>query len=409
MAIRFRQGLHATSARDIEAFVDFFDFAFGRITLEPPRTLFYDFSFEKWMRLSGERIQPDEFPEKNIHDVLMNKQGAIISSLTDWTYKKTAIREQIAWGLGDEPPYGKDPGPKTMAKCDVRGDDYLGEVIGRPQATAGMGRLVIHPYDSFGDYLYANLYYPIDKNGKAKSNNLPVIIYLHQYSHASGFAKTTREFFESLVDKGFAVFAFDMIGFGTRVMEGTRFYERYPRWSKMGRMIADVRSAVDALENFEIIDKRRIYVFGYTLGGTVGHYAAALDDRIVGAASVCGVTPMRIDARENGIEGVKAYSHLHGLLPRLGFFIGSERRIPYDFHEILACIAPRPVLVVAPQLDRDAPFVEVKRYADEAAKVYQLYDAQDKFTFSGPRDYNRFFPDRQRQVVDWFSSIFDID
>ena len=35
----------------------------------------------------------------------------------------------------------------------------------------------------------------------------------------------------------YKIFAFDQIGFGTRVLDARRFYERYPRWSLMGKMV----------------------------------------------------------------------------------------------------------------------------------------------------------------------------
>ena len=66
-----------------------------------------------------------------------------------------------------------------------------------------------------------------------------------------------------------------MLGFGNRIEEGTRFYERHPHWSKMGKMVADVRGAVDALSNLDFIDGRKIFVAGYSLGATVGLYATS--------------------------------------------------------------------------------------------------------------------------------------
>jgi len=208
-----------------------------------------------------------------------------------------------------------------------------------------------------------------------------------------------------LIERGFAVFAFDMIGFGTRIQEGTLFYERYPHWSKLGRMVADTRAAVAMLRNLEFIDSSRIYAAGYTLGATVGLFTAALDEHLAGVASVCGFTPLRLATPDKGIEGVRAYSHLHGLLPRLGFFAGSETRIPFDYHEVLALIAPRPLLVVAPRLDRDAWFADVALCVQEAAGVYKLYGAEKNLKFSGPMDYSRFHAARQQEIVDWLAEI----
>jgi hypothetical protein len=71
---------------------------------------------------------------------------------------------------------------------------------------------------------------------------------------------------------------------------------------------------------------------------------------------------MRADSKDNGREGIKTFSHLHGLIPRLGFFVGNEDRIPYDYQEIIGSIAPRPVLLIAPQLDQMASLKDIRAY-----------------------------------------------
>jgi pimeloyl-ACP methyl ester carboxylesterase len=151
----------------------------------------------------------------------------------------------------------------------------------------------------------------------------------------------------------------------------------------------------------EGIDPKRIFVAGYSLGATVGLYAAALDERIAGVISVAGFTPMRLSTAEKGIEGIRAYSHLHGLLPRLGFFAGNEARVPYDYHEVLACIAPRPMLVVAPAMDKDAVAGDVRRCIDEAQKIYRLYGTTDRLQLSVPDDYSRFSAVMREKAYQW--------
>jgi hypothetical protein len=93
-------------------------------------------------------------------------------------------------------------------------------------------------------------------------------------------------------------------------------------------------------------------------------------------------------------------------LPRLGFFIGNENRLPYDFHEILACISPKPLLVIAPKWDRDASFDDVKQCVEETKKVYALYEAEDKLELFAPDDYNRFSQEMQEKVLDWIQDNF---
>ena len=194
--------------------------------------------------------------------------------------------------------------------------------------------------------------------------------------------------------RGFAVLAFDQIGFGARVRDARDFYRRYPKWSLMGKMVADTRAAIDALAALDVVDASRISLMGYSLGAKVGLLTMALDPRVHSLASVCGFDPLRLDTADRGVEGIRHYSHLHGLMPRLGFFVGHEARLPFDFDEALALAASRPVLLVAPTHDRYA------RIADVRAEVA----AVPGVTLETPMDFNRFGRKFQARVLDWLSS-----
>src|SRR6185312_11778169 len=107
------------------------------------------------------------------------------------------------------------------------------------------------------------------------------------------------------------------------------------------------------------IDSSNIYLTGYSLGGTVALFTAALDSRVKGTAVLSAFSSFR-DVNK-GTEGIRSYSHLHGLIPRLGFFIGNESRIPVDFDDIISCIAPRSLLIIAPEQDRHHPIATVRK------------------------------------------------
>ncbi len=180
----------------------------------------------------------------------------------------------------------------------------------------------------------------------AEGAKLPTVIWLHGYSCSLGYMWVYHSDLHpilALVRAGYAVLAYDQTGYGSRQMETGPFYDRYPHWSQMGRMVEDARAAMDALSKDSLVDPSRIYLFGYSIGATAGLYAAALDPRIKGMVSISGFTPMRTDAAERGDGGIARYSSERGLMPRLGFFVGHEAQIPYDFHEVLGAIAPRPV------------------------------------------------------------------
>ncbi|MCL5096762.1 MAG: alpha/beta hydrolase, partial [Candidatus Omnitrophica bacterium] len=87
------------------------------------------------------------------------------------------------------------------------------------------------------------------------------------------------------------------------------------------------------------------------------------------------------------------------LMPRLAAFIGQENHVPYDYHELLAMIAPRPVLVVAPTLDDENNLDDITRCVGEAAKVYEWLGAKNKLQLYSPDDYNRFSPELQQVVI----------
>jgi dienelactone hydrolase len=406
LSIRSRAGKHSVSAKDLEDYIDFFDYVFGRSSHRPESRLNYPYSFEQWKVLSGQNIKAQDYPAVNKNAISLN--GKTVSTLPEWEQKKASIIQNLVWALGTRPAGVKNPGPGGLDKKGG-GEDNFGTFIARPSETEKMKVMPVSPYHGFGDNLFGYLYYPADKAGKPASRNLPVVIYLHEFDYSKGFGSTGRDhqiqpFFERMTSLGFAVFSFDMIGFGNRIEEGTRFYQRYPQWSKLDKMVTDTQGAIDALEGIDFLNGSQIYLAGYSLGATVGLYTAALDQRVKGVASVAGFTPLRSSGKGN-IEGVKSYSHLHGLLPKLGFFVGNETRIPYDYHEVLASIAPRPLLVIAPEHDKDHPVKEVRQTVELASEVYRLYQSGSSLQARYPEDHNRFSDEIKEQVYEWFAKL----
>jgi dienelactone hydrolase len=407
LALRTRYGEHSVSARDMEDYIDFFDFVFERSNYRPETRLYYDYSFDEWKKLSGEEIQVSYFSEKGPEDMVTSLSGKKITTREEWQNKRAVIKEKISWALGDETPGVTNPGPGSLRMAG-RGEISFGTFLIRPRATERMGVMPVSPYNGFGDQLFGYLYYPLNENGDITNKRLPVVIYLHEYDYSKGFNSIhqVESILHGLVEKGFAVFTYDMLGFGNRIEEGTRFYHRYPRWSKLGKMVTDAKGAVDALQNLNFIDSGKILMAGYCLGATVALYTAATDDRVAGVVSVAGFTPMRSNTLDRGTEGIMTYSHLHGLLPRLGFFVGKESRIPYDFNEILACIAPRPLLVIAPQFDKDAHHQDVKACVEQVGEVYKWYGAQENILLYDPVDINRFSQEMRQEMFDWLQKTF---
>ena len=236
---------------------------------------------------------------------------------------------------------------------------------------------------------------------------LPVVIWLHGFNYPLGYMWVYRRDphpIIALTQAGYAVLCFDQSGFGTRYGEYAGFYDRYPQWSRLGRMVKDLRGAVDALQTEERVDSANITVLGYTLGGMVGLYGAAADERIRNVVSVCGFTPMRTDKASNHTTGLSRYGSVAAIAPRIECFSGQEERLPYDFDELIALIAPRGVLVVQNTMDRDADTEAVRAAVERARTVYQWKGAGAQLTLQSPEDYARFNAAEQEAVVAWIQA-----
>jgi dienelactone hydrolase len=204
-----------------------------------------------------------------------------------------------------------------------------------------------------------------------------------------------------LVAAGFATLAYDHIGIGGRQRERRDFYVQYPRWSLMGKMVHDARHAIDAAVASPEVDPSCIFLYGYAMGGLIATLVAALDERVTGVASVAGFTPWRTDPDSKGTGGVRRYSHLYGWIPRLGSFVGREKDIPVDLDEILALVAPRPALVVAPELDRHATLSDIKEAIRQVGNAYSVLGARGALRLETPYDENRLSDAIQRNVISW--------
>jgi len=53
--------------------------------------------------------------------------------------------------------------------------------------------------------------------------------------------------YQYIANQGYLVFAFDMMGFGIRLLEGSKFYKRFPNWSILGNAVRDISGAIDFL------------------------------------------------------------------------------------------------------------------------------------------------------------------
>jgi cephalosporin-C deacetylase-like acetyl esterase len=270
----------------------------------------------------------------------------------------------------------------------------------QPQAGATHSRKVSFT-GSAGNTIVADLYVA---NSAPANTKLPVVIWEHGYSYSLGYSwvyKNDLHPILALAQAGYAVLAYDQSGFGSRISEAAGFYNKFPQWSQMGHMIGDTRAAIDALGKDDQVDAQRLYLYGFSMGGNLALYTAALDPRVKGVVAACAFTPMHTDTPVKGTGGIARYYREHDLLPNLGAYEGHEANIPYDYDDLIAAIAPRPVYIIAPTYDRDATPADVRAAVEQAGKAYALYGASDNLKLDEPWDYSRLPIATQNRAIEW--------
>lgn len=203
-----------------------------------------------------------------------------------------------------------------------------------------------------------------------------------------------------LARRGYVVLAPDVVGSGERIAAGEEywdtagFYRRSPGWTVIGRMMTDHRQGVELLARLPEVDGERITAIGHSLGGYNSVFVAGLDERIRATVSSCGSSMWAGDPRPGRWFRGQPFIHL----PRLGDDVDAGV-VPFEWHEIAALVAPRPLLVFAAREDDCFPHYEsVAAGMAEVRKLYTALDRPGDFEFllgSGGHD----FPPYVRQAA----------
>jgi dienelactone hydrolase len=147
------------------------------------------------------------------------------------------------------------------------------------------------------------------------------------------------------------------------------------------KAIYDNIRAVDLLQSLPDVDHQRIGCIGHSLGGHNALFTAVFDERIKAVVTSCGFTSFH-KYKGGDLHGWSGPRYMPRVATQYGF---SPERMPFDFPEVLAAIAPRAVFLVAP-IDDDNFLVDGVRDVVEAARpVYSL--------LGQPRKLQEMYPD----------------
>jgi hypothetical protein len=270
-------------------------------------------------------------------------------STVQWQARATAIREK--WGRILGKPSGLTAAkPQTRLLRTVEENFYTGQLM----------ELQTEPDR------WEKIYLMIPANPVRRPMPVVVVPYYDVDTPAGenlgGHVFSTsyvRHFGRHMAERGFAVLSIRWWGesYGEDYAESvTNLYQRHPEWTGLGKWIFDSQRALDYLETVDGIDMDRVGMIGHSLGGKMTLYATAMDPRVSVAVS-----------SEPGIG--LSFSNYEDYW-YLSEDIIANAREPFDQHELLALVAPRPFLLIGGEsADTDKSW----HYINAAKAVYEIY------------------------------------
>lgn len=241
------------------------------------------------------------------------------------------------------------------------------------------------------DRVPAYLLVPHDRPGK-----LPAVLVPHQTTkpgkaEPAGLGpQSNMHCARHLAERGYVTLAIDYPNFGEYA------YDPYAHGYASATMkgVWNHLRAVDLLQSLPEVDPERIGALGHSLGGHNSMFVAVFDPRIKCVVSNCGFCSF---PRYNGGD-LKGWSH-NGYMPRIRTVYDLKpEKMPFDFTEVVAALAPRPFLAIAPVRDANFDVQGVRDCIAAARPVYDLLGAKDKLAANYP-DCAHDFPPAVREVA----------
>jgi dienelactone hydrolase len=321
-------------------------------------------------------------------NVLANRSLANIRTLADWQARRETARKELFEMLG------LDPLPaRTPLNAVVTGTvDHAEFVVERLQFQSRPGL-----------YVTGDLYRPKNLEGKA-----PAILYVcgHAQVKKDGVSFGNKTAYQHhpawFARNGYVCLTIDTPQLGE--IEGTHhgtYREKMWWWNARGYTPAGVEAwncirALDYLESRDEVDATRIGVTGRSGGGAYSWWIAALDDRIQAAVPVAGITNMKNHVIDGCVEG-----HCDCM-----YFVNTYR---WDFAEVAALVAPRPLLIANTDRDGIFPLDGVVDVFEKVRRIYTLYGATDRVALqisAGPHEDTQ---ELQVAAFRWFNKYLKKD
>jgi dienelactone hydrolase len=232
-----------------------------------------------------------------------------------------------------------------------------------------------------------------------EGTRLPAMLCLHQTTphgkdEAAGLAGgESMHYGLELAQRGYVVLCPDYPSFGEHPYD----FAANPEFaSGTLKAVWDNRRAVDLLSTLAEVDPERIGVIGHSLGGHNAIFTALWEPRLKVVVSSCGFTRF-------GRDDVPSWNGPR-YMPRIAtVFANDAERLPFDFTELIAALAPRPFLASAATGDDDFDVRGVREVMAAARGIYKLQGSerhlQEEYP-DGPHDFSQAARKRAYEFLD---------
>lgn len=327
----------------------------------------------------------DRYPDHSRLMVYADETGTLqpVKSPEDWARRRADILRGMAAAMGPLPTPQEWPEFDLQLLAEQAGEGYIRRtytfaVEYRDQLSVPDASL---DRDAQVDRLSIDLYLPQplgDGERRAAVLALHPTGALGKRIVAGEGPNPNRQYAVELAQRGYVVVAPDYPSFGDS--KGYDFQsDGYVSGTMKG--IVNHRRCVDLLQSLPQVDPARIGVIGHSLGGHNSMFVAAFDERIKAIVSSCGWDPFHFY-----YGGKLAGWTSDRYMPRLRDVYGLDPdKVPFDFYEVVAALAPRPFLSVSPVEDSNFDVKGVERAIPRAREVYKLLGAEQALQLRTPK------------------------
>ncbi|MEK6236114.1 MAG: alpha/beta fold hydrolase, partial [Planctomycetales bacterium] len=334
----------------------------------------------------GERpkIPVAVLPRYDDHAHLLSRRDANgaehpVASHADWAIRRAHILAHM------QEVMGKLPDSSRRSPLDVK-------VIEEKETPEYVRKKITYVAEP-GDRVPAYLFVP-----KNPSDKTPAVLCLHQTNRGgkdepAGLGEggnANLHYAHELAARGYVCLAPDYPSFGEYHYDFKTQGKDYASGSM--KAIWNNLRAVDLLDALPEVDPDRIGCIGHSLGGHNAMFTAAFDQRIRATVSSCGFTGFH-DYKGGDLAGWTSDRYM----PRIrDVHRNDPNRMPFDFHEVVAAMAPRAFFSNSPIGDGNFDVGGVKKVVASASKVYALLKASDRLQVVHP-DCGHDFPQDVRE------------